>query len=374
MPMLSIVAVLEWVGGTALVGLATALQAVAVLVAVVAIRRWPRQFAWVLNALLGAYVLTNLARTMLLGGLESSGLNAMWGLVAVLAALIALTVRAAAVWLVAFLAQVAFALWVPSVIEPRYVVEDPTGAIVFTMVGVGVLSFAVMAYFVRQRDAFQERSDRLLRNVLPEEIAARLKQDDENIADYFEQATVLFADVVGFTPMSAGMTPQSLVSLLGEVFTDLDGFVGDLGLEKIKTVGDEYMVAAGIPSPRPDHVEAIAELALLIRDHVATKKYGVHTIQFRIGIHTGPVVAGVIGQRKFAYDLWGDTVNIASRLESHGIPGEIQISAATHDGLKESFVCEPRGSIEVKGRGSFETWILRGWADERLGQLGELLR
>ena len=353
---ISIRAVFEWVGGFPLLGLTSGLSAGAVLAALLAIRRWPRRFPWVLNGLLTAWSLTTLAQTTLLGGLESSGLAAMWGLTGVLAALIGLSVRAAAAWLVAFLAQVWFALWVPTVIEPRYVVEDHTGNIVFTLVAVGILSFAVMAYFVRQRDAFQEQSDRLLRNVLPEEIAARLKLDDDNIADYFEQATVLFADVVGFTPMSAGMTPQSLVSLLGEVFTDLDVFVGELGLEKIKTVGDEYMVAAGVPSPRPDHVEAIAELALLIRDHVATKEYGVHTIQFRIGIHTGPVIAGVIGQRKFAYDLWGDTVN---RLESHGIPGEIQISAATYDRLKDSFVCEPRGLIEVKGKGQLETWILR---------------
>jgi adenylate cyclase len=164
--------------------------------------------------------------------------------------------------------------------------------------------------------------------------------------------------VVGFTPMSASMPPRQLVSLLNGVFTAFDGFVADLGLEKIKTVGDEYMVAAGVPSPRPDHAEAIAQLALRMRDHLAANEFEGQRITVRIGIHSGPVVAGIIGQHKFAYDLWGDTVNTASRMESAGIPGAIQVSAATHELINDRFVCEPRGVIGVKGKGQMEAYLL----------------
>jgi guanylate cyclase len=215
-----------------------------------------------------------------------------------------------------------------------------------------------MAYFVRQRDRFQKQSDDLLHSILPDEIATRLKTDTSMIADDFPEASVLFADVVGFTPMSAGMTPPQLVGLLNSVFTKFDEFVEDLGLEKIKTVGDEYMVAAGVPLPRPDHADAIAELALRIRNHVAAHDFDGQRLTLRIGINSGPVVAGIIGTHKFSYDMWGDTVNTASRMESEGIPGKIQISHATHDLIHDRYTCEPRGSITVKGKGEMETYLL----------------
>jgi class 3 adenylate cyclase len=201
----------------------------------------------------------------------------------------------------------------------------------------------------------------LLRNILPGEIAARLKTDPSMIADDFPQASVLFADVVGFTPMSATMTPAQLVGLLNRVFTTFDGFVAELGLEKIKTVGDEYMVAAGVPVPRPDHAEAIAELALRIRDYMASHDFDGHWLELRIGINSGPVVAGIIGTHKFAYDLWGDTVNTASRMESGGLPGEIQVGPATHQLLAgNGYRFESRGTIDVKGKGPMSTWLLTG--------------
>jgi guanylate cyclase len=161
-----------------------------------------------------------------------------------------------------------------------------------------------MAYFVRQRDRFQQESDDLLHNILPDEIATRLKTDQSMIADDFDAATVLFADVVGFTPMSARMSPPELVGLLNDVFSTFDDFVQDLGLEKIKTVGDEYMVAGGVPRPRPDHAHAIADLALRVQDHCAQHQFDGHDLQLRIGINSGPVVAGIVGTHKFAYDLW----------------------------------------------------------------------
>ncbi len=171
---------------------------------------------------------------------------------------------------------------------------------------------------------------------------------------------MLFADVVDFTPMSAEMTPSELVGLLDDVFSDIDVFVEEMGLEKIKTVGDEYMVAAGVPTARKDHAQAAADLALRIQSHVAGKDFAGRRIRFRIGIHTGPVVAGIIGKRKFAYDLWGDVVNTASRMESHGAAGRIQISADTRRALGDGYDCERRGDVDIKGKGSMETYFLQG--------------
>ena len=169
---------------------------------------------------------------------------------------------------------------------------------------------------------------------------------------------MLFADVVNFTPISAGMSSSQLVTLLDRVFTTFDGFVEELGLEKIKTVGDAYMVASGVPEAREDHAEAIAELALRIRDHSATNEFDGHKIALRVGINSGPVVAGIIGSHKFAYDLWGDVVNTASRMESEGVPGSIQVSPATYELIRDRFVCDPRGVISVKGKGEMDTYIL----------------
>jgi class 3 adenylate cyclase len=178
------------------------------------------------------------------------------------------------------------------------------------------------------------------------------------IADSFDSASVLFADVVNFTPMSAGITPDQLVGLLNQGFTTFDGFVEELGLEKIKTVGDEYMVASGVPNSRPDHALAVADLAVRIRDHVANHDFDGHPITLRIGINSGPVVAGIIGTHKFAYDLWGDAVNTASRMESEGIPGSIRVSEPTYELIKGTYHCEPRGVISVKGKGDMNTYLL----------------
>jgi guanylate cyclase len=215
-----------------------------------------------------------------------------------------------------------------------------------------------MAYFVRQRDRFQQESDDLLHNILPAEIAARLKSDSTMIADDYDAVSVLFADVVDFTPMSADMSPTELVGLLNSVFSTFDGLVEELGLEKIKTVGDEYMVAAGVPIARPDHAHVMAELALRIREYTDTHEFGGRRIRLRIGINSGPVTAGIVGTHKYAYDLWGDVVNTASRMESEGIPDAIQITPATHELIRDAFVCEPRGEVAVKGKGTMTTYLL----------------
>jgi class 3 adenylate cyclase len=249
----------------------------------------------------------------------------------------------------------------------------PAGAALFWVsFGAAMAAFSAWVVEANDRRAFLQRrtiarerarSEALLRNILPEPIAERLKADPSTIADRFASVTILFADIVGFTDLSARLEPAEIVVMLNRLFTAFDDLAEHHGLEKIKTIGDAYMVAAGLPAPREDHASAIADMALAMRDAVArvAGETG-HPLAVRIGIHTGPVVAGVIGKRKFAYDLWGDAVNTASRMESHGLPGEIQLSEATRASLGARFTCEARGTISVKGKGDLPTWLLRGRA------------
>ncbi|MGI0487782.1 adenylate/guanylate cyclase domain-containing protein [Pantanalinema rosaneae CENA516] len=206
----------------------------------------------------------------------------------------------------------------------------------------------------------QAKADRLLLNILPAEIAEKLKRDQSAIADRFEEVTILFADIVNFTELSTQISPVELVSCLNEIFSAFDQLAEHHNLEKIKTIGDAYMVVGGLPTPRPDHVEAIGQMALDMQREITRFQTRLGTrFQLRIGIHTGTVVAGVIGLKKFSYDLWGDAVNLASRMESHGIIGEIQVSEATHDRLQHQFLLEKRGLIAVKGRGEVMTYLLK---------------
>ncbi len=199
----------------------------------------------------------------------------------------------------------------------------------------------------------------MLLNILPREITEVLKDHPGTIAERFEKASILFADIVGFTTMSARMTAEEMVKLLNEVFSFFDSLVDTYNLEKIRTIGDNYMVASGVPRPRTDHARALALMALDMRDYVRhSDNAGRGLVNFRIGINSGPVVAGVIGYRKFQYDVWGEAVNTASRMESHGVPGEIQTSRATYELLKDEFIFRPRGIIEVKGMGEMETLFL----------------
>jgi class 3 adenylate cyclase/CHASE1-domain containing sensor protein len=211
----------------------------------------------------------------------------------------------------------------------------------------------------QQLEIEQKTSELLLLNVLPEPIAKRLKEKPEIIADSFASVTILFADIVGFTKVSTRISAPKLVELLNEIFSAFDELAIYHGLEKIKTIGDAYMVVGGLPVERPDHAAAIAEMALDMQEAIARIDIK-HREAFcmRIGIHTGPVVAGVIGTNKFIYDLWGDAVNLASRMESHGIPGCIQVSEATYNLLQDKYIFEKRGSIPVKGRGNMTTYLL----------------
>jgi len=222
-----------------------------------------------------------------------------------------------------------------------------------------IVTFLLLFYFVSQRDMFQEKADTLLLNILPEEIAKILKIESRTIADQFDSASVLFADVVNFTPMSAKMTPVDLVELLNEVFSNFDTLVEKYRLEKIKTIGDCYMVASGVPHPRPDHAVALTHFALDIQNIISKHEFRGKQLTFRIGINSGPVVVGVIGHKKFTYDLWGDTVNTASRMESHGIGGSIQVTETTFKLIKNDFDCEPSGVVNVKGKGEMKVWYVR---------------
>lgn len=205
----------------------------------------------------------------------------------------------------------------------------------------------------------RRRSDELLRNILPEAIALRLKQGETLIADRFEQATVLFADLVHFTKMSAESPPEEVVRILDDVFSRFDQATERLGLEKVKTIGDAYMAIGGAPVEEPGHAERAVQLAVemisLLEETAARLN---RSMELRIGIHTGPVVGGVIGRNKFAYDFWGDTVNTASRMESHGIAGRIHISAETKQALGDLYETEERGEIEIKGKGSLRTYLV----------------
>ncbi len=208
--------------------------------------------------------------------------------------------------------------------------------------------------------AQRDQADKLLFNVLPERIAEKLKQSNETIAEEFSSASVLFADIVNFTPISASFDPLEVVEMLNELFSHFDELVDKHSVEKIQVAGDGYMVAAGVPTPRKDHAIVLAHLALEMMEYVQREEFlgGRHAIEIRIGINSGPLIGGVIGRKKFVYALWGDMVNTASRMESHGASGKIQITRATYELVKDHFECEYIGEITVKGKGNLEAWYL----------------
>jgi adenylate cyclase len=208
-------------------------------------------------------------------------------------------------------------------------------------------------------DRLRRENERLLLSILPQSVADRLKSGDERIADRFEEVTVLFADIVGFTQLAAAMPAYVLVELLNDLFTQFDLAAHELGIEKIKTIGDAYMAVCGLPEPIADHTERMVKMALRMMDIARefSENRGA-AVRLRIGINSGPVIAGVIGRNKFIYDLWGDTVNLASRMESHGLPDTIQVTRSVIENLQGRYPFEPRGTVEVKGKGAIETWTL----------------
>jgi guanylate cyclase len=327
----------------------------------------------------------------IIGGFEASSGIAIWGVMAPVGALMILGTRQSSGWFLLFFILLMFS-WIMNGVFASYAPPIPKHIrSVFFLINIGgasMLLYALLRFFEAQRDtimlaldeknqqlvAEQERSERLLLNILPRSVVERLKHGESKIADSHEAATIMFADLVDFTRISDGMQPEALVDLLNKVFSRFDRLTEKYGVEKIKTIGDAYMVVCGAPEPRHDHAEAIANLALdmqqaLIELSVATGK----TLMMRIGINSGPVIAGVIGSSKFSYDLWGDTVNMASRMEHYGLSNVIQVTEATYRLLAGKFRFEKRDPITVKGKGRVQTYLLLGRinAMEPAGELME---
>ena len=297
------------------------------------------------------------------GGFLASGAVGVWGILGPLGALVFTSVRSSVRWYflfaIAFLGAGALGELTGGIsVLPRWF---STTMLALNVVVAGAVMFTLLAVFARQRQDAQDRAETLLLNILPRAIADKLKEQPQTIADAFASASILFADVVDFTPMAQQVSAARVVEMLDLLFGHFDALVERYSLEKIKTIGDCYMVAAGIPSPRPDHAQSLALVALdmldSVREHGAVGSLG---FELRIGINSGSVVAGVIGRKRFLYDLWGDAVNTAGRMQTESTPGNIQITRATYELLKEEFVCEPRGTVQVKGKGPMETWYLLG--------------
>jgi class 3 adenylate cyclase len=212
---------------------------------------------------------------------------------------------------------------------------------------------------LKRIEAEQHKNEELLLNILPQPIAKRMKANEYLIADSVSDCSILFGDIVGFTPLSQALGPIKIVEMLNQIFSTFDDFCEELGVEKIKTIGDNYMVACGVPTPDPEHAIKTVTMAKMMLDFVGSlPDLEGHRIAMRIGVHSGPAVAGVIGKKKFVYDLWGDAVNTAGRMESHGVAGRIHVSVATADLVKTRFKLASRGKMEVKGKGQMETFLV----------------
>ncbi len=332
---------------------------------------WGHRNSRIFALAVGVVVLpSHLLVSLSLGNFINSGAIILWGLAyPVVVGLLFFTFRQVFFFFVAFMGNVVLSILLQPYLRQSINLPPVLNSFIFivNILGVSLLILGTLAYFIYQRDMAyrllhgeQVKAENLLLNILPAEIANILKDEHRVIAEHFDGASILFADVVGFTPMSAQMTPVELVNLLNEVFSYFDGLIEKYHLEKIKTIGDCYMAASGVPRSRPDHAHALVKMALEMQAYVAAHDFQGRRLNFRIGINSGAVVAGVIGRKKFIYDLWGDAVNTASRMESHGAGGVIQVTEATYDLIQNVFICESRGIVHIKGKGDMPVWqVLR---------------
>ena len=330
-----------------------------------------RETEWLLRVELLALLLAPTISMAFVGGFIGSGAVGLWGILAPLGALVFNGARSGVRWFVAFVAVFLVSGIVgelaaggrstlPTWFQSTMIALNVTVA--------GAIVFLLLMLFVRQREEAlaalrieQDRAENLLLNILPRSIADKLKADPATIADQFAAASILFADIVDFTPLSDQLQPAEVVGLLDHLFTHFDLLAERYGVEKIKTIGDCYMVAAGVPTLRADHAQAMALMALDMREAMRSDDEVGHLgLELRIGINSGPVVAGVIGRKRFLYDLWGDAVNMASRMETSSTPGQIQVTRTTYELLRDEFELEPRGTVAIKGKGEVETWYLVG--------------
>jgi adenylate cyclase len=325
-----------------------------VLIGAIGVFSHTRDFPWLLRVGQVDILLAPTLSMIPLGGFVAAGGVGLWAILAPLGALVFRDVRSAVRWYVAYVVVFLGSGVAGEIIGPVW--EPLPDWFTSTMLALnivvgGAMVFTMLAVFASQRSAAlaalrveQAKAENLLLNILPSSIADKLKAQTQPIADQFVSASILFADVVGY---------------LDHLFSHFDDLAERYGLEKIKTIGDCYMVAAGVPTPRPDHARALALMALdMLEAMRSDAEVGHLGLELRVGINSGPVVAGVIGRKRFLYDLWGDAVNTASRMESHGTPGRIQIARATYELLEDEFECEPRGPIAVKGKGEIEAWYL----------------
>jgi len=320
-----------------------------------------------------------------LGGFLAAGGVGLWGILAPVGALVFTSAASAVRWYIAYLLVFLGSGLAGEIIGPVW--DPPPDWFTSTMLAMniavgGTMVFTLLALFAKQRNEAlaalrveQAKADDLLVNILPRSIADRLKAEPRLIADQYTSASILFADVVDFTPWSERLTPDEVVGCLDHLFRHFDELAERYEVEKIKTIGDCYMVAAGVPEPRPDHARALALMALdMLEAMRADGEAGHLGLELRIGINSGPVVAGVIGRKRFLYDLWGDAVNTASRMETYGTSSRIQITQETYELLADEFECESRGTIAVKGKGDVETWYLVGRRDAPLATAGRARR
>lgn len=319
---------------------------------------------------------------IVLGGFVNSSGVILWSLTSPVGALLFDSRRKAALWFLGFAGLVLCAglmdlglLGSLAQYMPEQGLLSPQLLIIFfimNVIGPSVVVFLLLVYFTRQRDrnyelllAEQAKSDRLLLNILPNAIARQLKDGNSKIAECVGSASILFADVAGFTPLSTELGVEGVVDLLNDLHTGFDDIMEKHGLEKIRTIGDGYMAVAGLPEPRADHAHAMADAALEMLEFVRGLAIpGGRSIALRVGINSGTIMAGVIGRKKFSYDVWGDPVNVASRMESHGLSNCIQITDKTYELVKDAYICHPRGMIEIKGKGQMRTWFLVGRKEE----------
>jgi guanylate cyclase len=335
-----------------------------------------RDFGWLLRIELLNILLAPTLSMAFVGGFVASGGVGLWGILAPLGALVFDRARSGVRWFLAFVAVfLASGIIGELASGGRAVLPawfESTMIALNVIVG-GAVVFMLLVRFVGQREQAmsalrveQDKAEDLLLNILPRAIADKLKAEPATIADQFDAASILFADVVDFTPLADRLEPAEVVGVLDRLFTYFDQLADRYKVEKIKTIGDCYMVAAGVPTPRGDHARVIALMALEMREAMQAKDgIGELGLDLRIGINSGPVVAGVIGRKRFLYDLWGDAVNMASRMESHGTGGKIQVTRATFELLRDEFTLEPRGTVAIKGKGDVETWYLVGLRNAR---------
>jgi len=324
-----------------------------------------RSFAFLRTAQLFLILVAPALGTVMLGGLDESSSVILWSLLAPLGAVAFDRPRRAWPWFAAFVATIVLALAFSEVVRPNGA-DLPDGFVrtfdVLNIVVVSLVAMLLLVTFARGRVTAQARVEALLLNVLPAEVAQRLQSDPNSIADHFDEASILFADVVDFTPLSSRLDAREVVGMLDLLFTAFDELVDRYEVEKIKTIGDCYMVAAGVPQSASGSRACAGRgraRDARVREELPHRRTD-HDLRLRIGISSGPVVAGVIGRGRFLYDLWGDTVNMASRMESHGTSDEIQITRPTWELLRDDFVIEPIGLVDVKGKGEVETWRLVG--------------